>query len=81
VALGLLLGLHHHRLLQALQIQVLAVAVVSVRVEHLAMAALASSSLDTLQHKALPHHLVAQTHLKFLMLTGGKYTHGQVLGL
>jgi hypothetical protein len=42
---------------------------------------LALSSFVTLQHKALPHHLVAQTHHKFLTLMGIKSTLGQLLEL
>jgi hypothetical protein len=47
----------------------------------LVMVALASSSFVTLQHKAHPHHLVAQTHLKFHTLTGIKSTLGLHLEL
>jgi hypothetical protein len=74
----LVLFLIHQRLL--LLIQAVG-AVVLVMDKQELLVALASSSSDTLQHKALPHHLVAQTTPKLTTLMATRFTLGHHLEL
>jgi disulfide bond formation protein DsbB len=67
------------RLVMVLLTQV--VVAVAQQAVRLVLAALASSSFVTLQHKALPHHLVAQTHPKFHTQMATKFTLGHHLEL